>query len=101
MDKGTGLCCRYRRSDTVPDLFESSSAGQATSETSYRHPGNRDAMGLCRVLGIIHPFPCVAEIGVVRDQYHQAPLIIRDSTNTRRRIVRLFPRSSLPPGLRV
>ena len=44
-----------------------------------------------RIVGIVHPFPGIAEVGVVRDQNHQAPGVVGNAADARLCIVRPFP----------
>ena len=43
-----------------------------------------------RIVRIVHPFPRVAEIGIVSYEYHQPAFIVGNATDVRLRIVRLF-----------
>src|SRR6266850_5019996 len=53
------------------------------------------------IIGIIHPFPCVAEIGIVGNQDHQAAGIVEDSANMGIPVIGLFPGSSTSSGIGV
>src|SRR6266566_3535084 len=53
------------------------------------------------IIGIVHPFPGVAEVGVVGDQDHQAAGIVEHSPDMRLDIVGLLPGSRASIGIGV